>query len=184
MMPLAKSPEAHPPENAGRAVTAPERGIRMAALTQLSYGGTAAIVTSMGLIVGFDTARASQATLVGSLLLIAVADNLADSLAIHAYQESERLAAKQAFRSTVTNFLTRFLVAGSFVILALALPLGRLTPAAVVWGLALLGTLTYFVARGRAASPALEVAKHIGVAIVVIAVSRAIGTWILARVSG
>jgi len=156
----------------------------MAALTQMSYGGTAAIVTSMGLIVGFDTARASRATLIGGLLLVAVADNLADSLAIHAYQESEGLAARHAFRSTVTNFVTRFLVAGSFVILALALPLGRLAPAAVAWGLALLATLTYFVARDRVVSPGLEVAKHIGVAIVVIAVSRAIGTWILTRVSG
>jgi hypothetical protein len=156
----------------------------MASLTKLSYGGTAAIVTSMGLIVGFDTARASRATLIGGLLLVAVADNLADSLAIHAYQESEGFAAKQAFRSTMTNFLTRFLVAGSFVILALALPLGHLTPAAVVWGLALLGTLTYLVARDRCAAPVTEVAKHLGVAIVVIVVSRAIGAWILARVSG
>lgn len=71
-----------------------------------------------------------------------MADNLADSLAIHAYQESERLTSKQAFRSTVTNFLTRFLVTASFVLLALALPLERLTPAALVWGMALLGTLT------------------------------------------
>jgi hypothetical protein len=156
----------------------------MAALTQLSYGGTAAIVTSMGLIVGFHTAHASRATLIGSLLLVAVADNLADSLAIHAYQESENLAAKEAFQSTVTNFLARFLVAGSFVMLALALPLGRLTAAALAWGMALLGTLTYFVARDRRAAPFLEVGKHLGVAIVVIVVSRAIGTWILARVSG
>ena len=156
----------------------------MATLTQMSYGGTAAIVTGMGLIVGFDSARASRATLVGSLLLIAVADNLADSLAIHAYQESERIASKQALRSTVTNFLTRFLVTASFVILALALPPGRLTPVALVWGMALLGTLTYFVARARGAAPVPEVARHVGVAIVVIVMSRAIGTWIIARVSG
>jgi VIT1/CCC1 family predicted Fe2+/Mn2+ transporter len=156
----------------------------MATLTQLSYGGTAAIVTGMGLIVGFESATASKATLIGSLLLIAVADNLADSLAIHAYQESERLASKEAFRSTVTNFLTRFLVAASFVILVLALPLGRLTPAALAWGMVLLSTLTYFVARHRGVAPLPEVAKHLAVAIVVIVVSRAIGTWILARVSG
>jgi vacuolar iron transporter family protein len=156
----------------------------MATLTHLSYGGTAAIVTGMGLIAGFDAATASKATLIGSLLLIAVADNLADSLAIHAYQESERLAAKQAFRSTVTNFLTRFLVAVSFVGLVLVLPLGRVTPVALVWGMALLATLTYFVAKHRGVPPLREVAKHLAVAIVVIVVSRAIGTWILARVSG
>ncbi len=156
----------------------------MAILTHLSYGGTAAIVTGMGLIVGFDSATASKATLVGSLLLIAVADNLADSLAIHAYQESERLAAKAAFRSTVTNFLTRFLVAASFVTLVLALPLGYVTPAALAWGMGLLATLTYFVARHRGVAPLPEIAKHLAVAVVVIIVSRAIGTWILARASG
>ena len=63
----------------------------------------------MGLIVGFDTAAASKATLIGSLLLFAVADNLADSpadsTAIHAYQESQGLVSKQAFRSTVTSFV-------------------------------------------------------------------------------
>jgi VIT1/CCC1 family predicted Fe2+/Mn2+ transporter len=155
----------------------------MATLTQMSYGGTAAIVTGMGLIVGFDSAKASKATLVGSLLLIAVADNLADSLAIHAYQESERLAPRQAFRSTVANFLTRFLVAGSFLALVLALPAGRVTPVALAWGMALLGTLTYFVSRHRGVAPLPEVAKHLAVAIVVIAVSRGIGTWILARLS-
>jgi VIT1/CCC1 family predicted Fe2+/Mn2+ transporter len=150
-------------------------------LTQLSYGGTAAIVTGMGVVVGFDSATASRSTLIGSLMLIAVADNLADSLAIHAYQESEKLASKEAFRSTVTNFLARFVVAASFVILVLAVPAGKLTPVVLAWGMLLLGALTYFVARDRGVAPLPEVAKHLGVAIVVIVASRAIGTWILAR---
>jgi len=152
-------------------------------LTQLSYGGTAAIVTGMGVIVGFDSATASRSTLVGSLMLIAVADNLADSLAIHAYQESEKLAPTQAFRSTVTNFLARFVVAASFVVLVVTLPAGRLTPAILAWGMLLLGTLTYFVARDRGVAPLPEVVKHLAVAVVVIAASRAIGMWILARAS-
>lgn len=155
----------------------------MSTLTQLSYGGTAAIVTGMGVIVGFDSATASRSTLVGSLMLIAVADNLADSLAIHAYQESEKLAPTQAFRSTVTNFLARFVVAASFVVLVVTLPAGRLTPAILAWGMLLLGTLTYFVARDRGVAPLPEVVKHLAVAVVVIAASRAIGMWILARAS-
>jgi hypothetical protein len=67
--------------------------------------------------------------------------------------------------------------------LILALPLGRVTLAALVWGMVLLGTLTYFVAKHRGVPPLREVAKHLAVAIVVIAASRAIGAWILARVS-
>jgi VIT1/CCC1 family predicted Fe2+/Mn2+ transporter len=154
----------------------------MARLTTLSYGGTAAIVTGMGLVVAFGGSAASKTTLIGSLLVVAVADNLADSLAIHVYQESEKLDARQAFRSTVTNYLARLLVAGSFVVLAALVPVGSLVPVALTWGLVLLCTLTYFVARSRGASPVVEVAKHLAVAIAVILLSRAIGKWILTRV--
>ncbi len=154
----------------------------MARLTALSYGGTAAIVTGMGLVVAFDEATASRAALIGSLLVVAVADNLADSLAIHVYQESEKLETRQAFRSTVTNYLARLLVAASFIALATFVPVGSLVPGAVAWGLALLCTLTYFVARSRGASPLVEVGKHLGVAVAVILLSHAIGEWILAHV--
>ena len=137
----------------------------------------------MGLVVAFDGGTTSKATLISSLLVVAIADNLADSLAIHVYQESENLDARQAFRSTVANYVTRLVVAGSFVILALVMPAPRLVPVALAWGMALLCALTYFVARARGVAPGLEVLKHLAVAIVVILVSRGIGAWILARVS-
>jgi VIT1/CCC1 family predicted Fe2+/Mn2+ transporter len=155
----------------------------MARLTALSYGGTAAIVTGMGLVVAFDGGTTSRAALVASLLVVAIADNLADSLAIHVYQESENLPSRTAFRSTVANYVTRLMVAGSFAALALLTPAPTLVPAVLAWGMALLCTLTYFVARGRGASPGLEVLKHLAVAVVVIVVSKLIGAWILARAS-
>lgn len=155
----------------------------MSKLTTLSYGGTAAIVTGMGLVVAFDAGTTSKATLVGSLLVVAIADNLADSLAIHVYQESEKLDSRRAFRSTVANYLTRLVVAGSFVVLALLMPAHSLVPVVLAWGMALLCTLTYFVARARGAAPGPEVLKHVAVAIVVIGLSRAVGAWILASVS-
>jgi hypothetical protein len=155
----------------------------MARLTALSYGGTAAIVTGMGLVVAFDAGTTSKATLVSSLLVVAIADNLADSLAIHVYQESENLPSRRAFRSTVANYLARLMVAGSFALLALLTPAHSLVPVVLAWGTALLCTLTYFVARGRGVPPGLEVLKHLAVAVLVILVSRAIGAWIVARAS-
>jgi len=152
-------------------------------LTRLSYGGTAAIVTSMGLIVGLGAAGDRSATIIVSLILVAIADNLTDSIAIHVYQESEKLESRQAFRSTITNFLTRLLVSSSFVAMAILLPLPYLIVVAVVWGMLLLGVLTYFVARERGAAPGIEIVKHLASAIVVIGVSRAIGAWIIGRFS-
>jgi VIT1/CCC1 family predicted Fe2+/Mn2+ transporter len=146
-----------------------------------SFGSTAAVVTSMGIIVGFDAATMPRATVVTGLLVIALADNLSDSLSIHVYQESERLEARAAFRATVTNFLARLIVAMTFVAIVVLLPARWTTPASVGWGVLLLSALSVSVARARGAPPALEIAKHLAVASAVIALSRlaaaAIFSW-------
>ncbi|MDR3529876.1 MAG: hypothetical protein P4L90_04845, partial [Rhodopila sp.] len=76
-------------------------------LRWVSFGSPAAIVTSMALTVGLGATTASNAAVVGSLLIIGVADNLTDSLSIHIYQESERMAQREAFRTTVANYAAR-----------------------------------------------------------------------------
>jgi VIT1/CCC1 family predicted Fe2+/Mn2+ transporter len=136
----------------------------------------------MGLIVGFGAASASRATIVGGLLIIALADNITDSLSIHIYQESERLESRSAFRTTLSNFVTRLAVSMSFVLVVLALPLGHALVVALAWGLLLLGTLTWLVARSRGANVVLELCKHLGAAVMVIGVSRIIGTLIVAHI--
>jgi ABC-type molybdate transport system permease subunit len=77
---------------------------------KLSFGSTAAIVTSMALIVGIDATRGSTGALLSSILIAGLADNLTDSLSVHIYQESEKLPERQAFRTTATNFVARFSV--------------------------------------------------------------------------
>ena len=42
--------------------------------TRIAFGGTAAIVTSMALMAGFDAASAGRSTLVTALLIAAVAE--------------------------------------------------------------------------------------------------------------
>ena len=83
-------------------------------LRGVSFGSPAAIVTSMALIVGLDAATATKAQVVGALLIIGIADNLTDSLSVHIYQEAERLAERQALRTTVCNFFARLVVSLSF----------------------------------------------------------------------
>ena len=143
-----------------------------------SFGGTAAVVTSVGLIVGLGAAAVSKATIVSGLLIIAVADNVSDSLSIHVYQESENLESSAAFRATLTNFVARFIVAMSFVALVLLVPPSAVAGASLAWGILLLGALTYGVARRRNVSPGREMLKHVVVALAVIAVSRVLGGWI------
>ncbi len=135
----------------------------------------------MGIIVGFDAAM-PRGTVITSLLIIALADNISDSLSIHVYQESEKLGGKAAFRATLTNFGARLLVALSFVGLVALIPPRWSVLVSLTWGLLLLSALTFSVARARGLKPAPEILKHVAVAVLVIAVSRAaaaaISAWV------
>jgi VIT1/CCC1 family predicted Fe2+/Mn2+ transporter len=145
---------------------------------KFSFGGTSAIVTSMGLIIGLGAAGGGTATIVSALLIAGLADNITDSLSIHMYQESERLEERTALRTTLTNFAVRLLAALSFVAIVLALPAHSAGITALLWGCLLLAAVSYALARERAVRPLVEVAKHLGVAFLVIAASRLIGVWI------
>jgi VIT1/CCC1 family predicted Fe2+/Mn2+ transporter len=149
-----------------------DRRRRARPLTRISFGSTAAMVTSMGLIVGLDAASAPTRAIVSSLMIVAVADNLSDSLSIHLYQESEQVEPVPAFWTTLANFGARLATALTFVGIALALPQGVRGPVAVAWGLALLAVLTSLLSRARGVRVTGEVAKHLGVALVVLVVSR------------
>jgi len=147
-------------------------------LRGVSYGSPAAIVTSMALIVGLQAATASKAAVIGSLLIIGIADNLTDSLSVHIYQESERMAERRALTTTLTNFVARLAVACSFILLFLLASESLAIWLCVIWGFVLLSALSYFLAKARNAAPISEMVKHSGVAVVVIFISRAVGLWI------
>ena len=144
-------------------------------IRNFSFGGASGIVTNMGLIIGFDAATATKATILSGLLIVAIADNLTDSLSIHIYQESERLPPREAFLATLTNFAARLCLSLSFVFMVAMLPLRVAVIASLAWGMLLLTGLTYVVARDRQLSPLLEILKHIAVAVAVILASKMIG---------
>ena len=149
-----------------------------------SFGGTSGIVTSIGLIIGLGAATAPKSAIVSGLLVVALADNLSDSLSIHMYQEAEKLEERAALRTTVANFLVRVLFASTFVLIVAVLPAPHASIVALAWGFLLLGFLSYLLARVRGVSSLSEVAKHFTVAVVVIATSRGIGLWILHQFPG
>ena len=152
--------------------------IQLFRTSRISFGGTAAVVTSMALISGLSAADATKPIIVSALLFAAFADNLTDALSIHIFQESEQLDQKNAFNGTITNFVTRLLLSISFVLLVVLLPLEHVAKVSIVWGMLLLVILTYLVARERKVKPLREVVKYLLVASAVIIVSTLIPNWI------
>jgi VIT1/CCC1 family predicted Fe2+/Mn2+ transporter len=147
-------------------------------ITRISFGSTAAIVTSMALITGLQATSVTKPIVIGALLIAAVADNLTDSLSIHMYQESEGIAQRQVVIGTVWNFLARLLGCLTFVLIVWICPLPLSVPIAIAWGMLLLSGLTFLLARERGASFASELAKHMVVAAIVLVASRSIAHWL------
>jgi vacuolar iron transporter family protein len=140
-------------------------------LTNFSFGGTSAIITNISLIVGLN----SKSNIIGGLLVIALADNISDSLGIHIYQESETLRDSSNLLSTISNFTVRLLVSLTFILIILILPIYPAQILAVIWGIILLSFMTYLIARANKVNPIFEVVRHLAIAVVVITASKFIG---------
>ena len=152
--------------------------------TRFSFGATSAIITNLGIITGLDTLAHPKLSIIGALLVIALADNLSDTFGIHIYQESEHLSKKEVWLSTLTNFFARLFVSLTFIALIILLPIKLAAVCSVVWGLLILTVMSYTIARQRKMSPYSAILAHTTVAVLVVAASHFIGAFLVARFQG
>jgi VIT1/CCC1 family predicted Fe2+/Mn2+ transporter len=145
--------------------------------TKFSFGATSAIISNLGLITGLQTLDHAKLSIVGGIIIIGIADNIADSFGIHMFQESECLKTKEVWISTLTNFLTRVSVSFSFIPLILFLSIKLAVISSVIWGLVLLSLLSYSIARREGRNPQWVIFEHIIIAVVVIFASSLAGKW-------
>jgi len=146
-----------------------------------SFGLTSGIITTLGLIVGLNAGTESRIAVIGGILVIAIADAFSDALGIHVSEESEnKHSTREIWESTVSTFITKFVIATTFIIPILLLPLSRAIIASVVWGLFLLGIFSYFVSGEEGESPWKAVAEHLIIAVIVIFLTNYVGACIKA----
>ncbi len=148
---------------------------------RVSFGATSAVITSLGLITGLDYASNAKPGIIGGILVIAVADNISDSLGIHVYQESQGRSARQVMISTLSNFFTRLVIALLFVAIVYWLPIQAAVIVSLVYGVSVLSVMSLLIARRAHADPWRNVAEHLLVAAVVIVLSHLLGQYILSR---
>jgi VIT1/CCC1 family predicted Fe2+/Mn2+ transporter len=149
--------------------------------TRFSFGATSAIITNLGIITGLDTMADPKLSIIGALLVIALADNLSDSFGIHMFQESEHIGKKEVWISTLTNFLTRLFVSSTFIILIVTLPIRLAVIGSVVWGLFVLVIMSYLIAKQQKINPLSAILVHIVMAITVVAASNFIGAFVVSK---
>lgn len=151
----------------------------MVNVNKFSMGATAAITTSMGLIAGLTHGSDTRIGIITGLLIVAIADNVSDSLGIHVYIESEGASRRDINSITYGNFLARLFLVFIFIVIILLFPPNIALVISSVWGLVLLAALSYFIAKGKNTSPAREIIWHLVVALAVVAGSNLLGRLIL-----
>lgn len=147
--------------------------------TGFSFGITSGIITTLGLITGLHAGTHSKTVIIGGILTIAIADAFSDALGIHVSEESEnKHTAKDIWLSTVSTFLAKFIFTMTFVVPILLLPLTTALIVSTIWGLSLLGIVSFYLAKQQRAEPWKVIGEHLLIALMVIGATHYAGEWI------
>jgi VIT1/CCC1 family predicted Fe2+/Mn2+ transporter len=149
------------------------------ARTGVFFGATSGVITTVGLIAGLHAGTESVVAVLGGILVIAVADAMSDALGIHLAEEANPdSTSEHIWAATFATFYTKFIVAITFAIPLLWLPLDTAVIVSMCWGLFVIAFLSFFLARSQGNSVMPVVLEHLGIAIAVIIVSHYIGVWV------
>lgn len=142
----------------------------------LGFGVTSGVITTLGMIVGLNSATHSFGAVVGGILAIAVADAFSDALGIHVSEESQNgMKKRNLWIASIFTFLTKFIVASIFIIPFLFLSLSYAVYVSIVWGLFMLVVYNYRLAKKKNKKPAKIITEHVIIAIIVIIITRYVG---------
>ena len=149
------------------------------AIKGLSFGMTSGVITTLGLIVGIDAGTNSRLAIMAGIVAIAVADAFSDASAMHVSEEAEKVHSSDQVRSsTLWTFVAKFVVAMSFLVPFLILHEDEAVVVDVVWGLLLTAVLNYFIAKQQKETSLWPIVEHVGIAVIVIAITYFVGTLI------
>ncbi|MDA2920614.1 hypothetical protein MYX76_14160, partial [Desulfobacterota bacterium AH_259_B03_O07] len=144
-----------------------------------TFGVTSGIITTLGLLVGLHSGTHSKIIIIGGILVVAVADAFSDAMGIHISEESENVhTRREIWESTISTFLFKFLIALTFIVPILLFNLLPAIIISVMWGLFILGVLSYRIAKEQKTRPWKVVVEHLLIATLVIIVTHYIGDWV------
>lgn len=146
---------------------------------ELTFGITSGILTTVGVLVGVNSATGSKLSVVAAIAAIAVADSCSDAFGMYMSKVSERGASRQAaLRFTMGTLAGKFTLPLTFVVPIFALPLSTAVVVNLGWAsiaLALLSAEQAIVAQ----KPVLkEAGKNLLLAAVIVVLSTITGTLV------
>ena len=147
--------------------------------TGLSFGLTSGVITTLGLMVGLHSGTHSRTVVLAGILTIAVADALSDALGIHIAEESKNSGLPaQIWEATLATFAAKFVIALTFVVPVLSVPLNQAIVLSLAWGLVLLAGLSFLIARAQRIAPWKVIGEHLLIALCVVVLAHLSGDWV------
>ncbi len=153
-------------------------------ISSVSFGVTSGVITALGMIVGLNEATSSKLAVFAGIVIIAIADGLADAAGFHLVEEAELengIPKHNSKEIWMTTFYTFLAVCGfilTFAIPVLLLELKTAIFVDIAWGLILLLILNYYIARFKKEDPVRLILGHISLAIFVVLISYIAGNLI------
>jgi VIT1/CCC1 family predicted Fe2+/Mn2+ transporter len=142
----------------------------------IGFGLTSGIITTLGLVVGLNSGTHSSKIVIGGILIIAIADALSDALGIHVSEESDtHKTTRQIWMSTIATFLSKLIIASTFIVPILIFSLSTAIIVSIIWGLSLISIFSYFVAKHHHEKPYQVVLEHLVIAMIVIITTNYVG---------
>jgi VIT1/CCC1 family predicted Fe2+/Mn2+ transporter len=137
--------------------------------TGLSFGLTSGVITTLGLMVGLYSSTNSKVAVIGGILAIAVADAFSDAAGIHISEESEgHHSAKEIWQATIATFVSKFLVALTFIVPVLFFALDRALVLSVIWGFALISGFSFLISKEKGIGLYRAALEHLAITILVV----------------
>ncbi len=152
--------------------------------TGISFGLTSGVITALGIIVGLNAATSSRLVVIAGIIVIAIADGLADAAGLHLSEEAEleKGRAKHTHREIwLTTFFTFVSVCGfilSFVIPLWMYPLEIAVFVSIGWGMLLLILVNFYIAKIKRENPIKLILEHMLLALFIIVVSHCVGNLV------
>ena len=152
--------------------------IKQSFKTGLSFGLTSGVITTLGLMIGLNSGTSSKQIVISGILIIAIADALSDALGVHISQESNSNKQQVIWESTLATFLSKFLIALTFIIPILLFDLQLAIYLNLIWGLIILSILSFYIAKNQNEKPINVILEHLTITFVVVIITYYIGLWL------
>jgi VIT1/CCC1 family predicted Fe2+/Mn2+ transporter len=149
--------------------------MKKAIMKGFSFGLTSAIITTLGIMVGMYSLVASKLYVMGAILAVAIADSFSDALGVHISEEAVEKSAKKVWATTLSTFLFKVVFSSVFIIPVVFLDLKIAVLFGIVIGMALLISLSYFIAKDNKEIPIKVISEHVLIAILVILITYYVG---------